>query len=209
MPLTTLFIDLDDTLYPPSTGVWELIRQRIDLYIHDRLVLPWEQVPILRSTLFEEYGTTMRGLQARYHIDEQDYLAFVHDVPVDRLLQPDPVLAKVLARYPQVIFTNADARHAVRVLQALQLSGIFDQIIDICALAPHCKPQLPAFQIALDLAGESDPSRCLLVDDQLTNVTAARQFGFQTVFITNNHSGINFTPSLPSLRHLPQIVSPS
>ena len=37
MPFTTLFFDLDDTLYPPSTGVWDAIGDRIDLYIQTRV----------------------------------------------------------------------------------------------------------------------------------------------------------------------------
>ena len=32
----------------------------------------------------------MRGLQVTHHLDEKDYLAFVHDVPVEERLQPDP-----------------------------------------------------------------------------------------------------------------------
>ena len=198
MSISTLFIDLDDTLYPPSSGVWSLIRQRIDLYIHERLALPWEQVHDLRRTLFEQYGTTMRGLQAQYHIDEQDYLAFVHNVPVENLIQPDPALGQVLAQYPQrkVIFTNADVNHANRVIKALGFNGLFDQIIDIFAISPYCKPQPPAFQMALSQSGEIDPSRCLLIDDTLANIQAAYTFGFQVVMVGSSLPGDGHYPTI-------------
>ena len=208
MSISTLFIDLDDTLYPPSSGVWTLIRQRIDLYIHERLALPWAQVHDLRSTLFEQYGTTMRGLQACYHIDEADYLAFVHDVPVETLIQPDPLLRQVLEQYPQrkVIFTNADVNHANRVIKALGFIGLFDQIIDICAISPHCKPQPLAFQIALSLTGECDPARCLLADDTAANIRAALEFGFQAVLIGSPPSEDGHYPCIPRLHDLPLVL---
>jgi putative hydrolase of the HAD superfamily len=209
MSISTLFIDLDDTLYPPTSGVWSLIRQRIDLYIHERLAVPWAQVQELRRTLFEQYGTTMRGLQACYHIDEADYLAFVHDVPVETLIQPDPLLRRVLEQYSQrkVIFTNADVNHANRVIRALGFDGLFDQIIDICAISPHCKPQLPAFHIALSLADESDPGRCLLADDTPANIKAALEFGFQAVLVGSPHPDDGHYPSIPRLHDLPMILA--
>ncbi len=210
MPITTLFIDLDDTLYPPSMGLWALIRQRIDLYIHERLALPWEQVPGLRRDLFEQYGTTMRGLQTCYQIDVDDYLAFVHDVPVEDILKPDPVLHRVLERYLQrkVIFTNADKRHARRVLCALQLNDLFDQVIDIRALDPHCKPQPEAFKIALGLAGETNPGCCLLADDQLFNIQAASLFGFQAVLVSPPRSDDGAVVRIDRLHDLAKVFPP-
>ena len=81
MPFTTIFFDLDDTLYPSSSGVWKLIKDRMNLYMHLRLEIPRDEIPSLREELFHQYGTTLRGLQATYHIDTKDYLSFVHDIP--------------------------------------------------------------------------------------------------------------------------------
>ena len=103
MAITTLLIDLDDTVYPPSSGIWGLIGERIDLFIHTRLQLPWDEIPHLRQRFFAEYGTTMRGLMVNYHIDPEDYLKFVHEVPIEALLQPDPDLRKVLAELSQFV----------------------------------------------------------------------------------------------------------
>ncbi len=131
------------------------------------------------------YGTTMRGLQAEYHVNEDEYLAFVHDVPLLDFLRPNPGLCQMLQAYPQrkVIFTNADSNHARRVLAVLGLSACFQQIIDIKAMSPYCKPMQEAFRIALEMAGESDPARCVLVDDQAHNVRAAREFGMHAIRI--------------------------
>jgi pyrimidine 5'-nucleotidase len=183
MPITTIFFDLDDTLYPASSGLWGAIRSRIDLYMVERLHIPKEQVPELHHYLFSTYGTTMRGLQTTMHIDAQDYLDFVHDVPVADFITPDPALRRMLSGLTQrkVIFTNADVKHVRRVLDRLQISDCFNQIIDILTVSPYCKPQIEAFQKALKLAGTSDASQCVLVDDGLSNLAVASSLGFYTV----------------------------
>jgi putative hydrolase of the HAD superfamily len=185
MPYSTLFIDLDDTLYPADSGVWMAIRQRIDLYVMEKFHLSLADARVRRQKLFLKYGTTMRGLQAEYHVNEDEYLAFVHDVPLLEFLRPNPGLCHMLQNYPQrrVIFTNADANHARRVLAVLGLSDCFQQIIDIKTMSPYCKPMQEAFRIALEKAGEADPARCVLVDDQAHNVRAARAFGMHAIRI--------------------------
>ncbi len=187
MGFSTLFIDLDDTVYPHDSGVWQAIRQRIDLYVEEKFHLGTEAARALRKDLFLRYGTTMRGLQAEYQIDEDEYLAYVHDVPLSRFLRPNPELAQMLAGYAQrkVILTNADIPHARRVLTTVGLSACFDQIIDIKAMSPYCKPMPEAFQLALAQAGEPDPARCVLVDDAISNVAGARAAGFYTIRVAD------------------------
>ena len=206
MPIRTLFIDLDDTVYPASLGLWIEIRTRIDLYMHDRLGIPWEGLTEMRQNLFNIYGTSMRGLQQVYQIDQHEFLAFVHDVPLSRYLKPDPMLRAALLCLPQrkIIFTNADRNHARRVLAALDLSDCFDQIIDIIDLDPYCKPMPAAFEIALQLSGETDPRTCLLVDDQPRNIAAARKFGMPGMCINGLvTSAADCDACLPTLADLP------
>jgi len=206
MSFTTLFIDLDDTLYPVDSGVWMAIRHRIDLYVMERFHLSLEDARVRRQELFLRYGTTMRGLQAEYHVNEDEYLAFVHDVPLVDLLHPNPGLCQMLQAYPQrkVIFTNADSNHARRVLAVLGLSACFQQIIDIKAMSPYCKPMQEAFRIALEMAGESDPARCVLVDDQAHNVRAAREFGLHAIRIGTVEPGFE-TATISRLDDLPTV----
>ncbi len=183
MKYTTLLIDLDETLYPTSTGVWDAISERMERYMHERLNLPLEGISSLRRELYTQYGTTLRGLKATRQVDEHDFMAFVHDIPVDRLLEPDPQLREVLLRYPQqkVIFTNADRNHARRVLSRLQVEDCFDNTIDIFDVSPYCKPMREAFEIALNMCGEKAPERCVFIDDSYRNLSAARALGFHTI----------------------------
>lgn len=182
--ITCLFFDLDDTLYPRDSGIWTLIRKRIDFYMVEKLNFTTEEVPELRNRLWSQYGTTLHGLQVEYDVDMKDYVTFVHNIPIDATLNPDPVLEKSLATLPQrkFIYTNSDISHAQRITKRLGIFHLFEGIIDIYAMAPYCKPQPESFDIALAACGEP-PERCLLVDDSPRNLEAAQALGMTTVSI--------------------------
>ncbi len=193
MPFTTIFFDLDDTLYPASSGLWQTLKERMSRYMIERLHIPAEDVPRLRERYFREYGTTLRGLQASYAVDMQDYLAYVHDVRLEDYIHPDPRQQAVLAslRTRNLILTNADVHHARRVLRHLHLEEYFADIIDIHRMEPYCKPHRAAFARAMQIAGESDPSRCALIDDLLPITRAAKAFGWYAILYREA------TPALP------------
>ena len=183
MRYTTIFFDLDDTLYPPSSGLWPTLKDRMNRYMIERLGIPAEEVPHLRERYFRTYGTTLRGLQANHKIDVEDYLAFVHDVRLTDYIHPDPVQQQVLAALQtrNIIFTNADSNHARRVLSVLQIEPYFAGIVDVNAMEPYCKPSPEAFQLALRTAGEKDPARCVMIDDLPHTTRAARSLGLYSL----------------------------
>ena len=191
MPIHTLFYDVDNTLYPPESGVWEAIAERIDRYLGERRGLPAAEIPARRTYYFSTYGTTMRGLEIEEHIERQEYLDFVHDVPLRELIQPNPALRGVLLRYPQrrIIFTNADEAHARRVLGVLGVEDCFESIIDVNTIAPYCKPQPEAFALGLRTVGSPAPETCILIDDTPANLEAARELGMTAVGVGEAANG--------------------
>ena len=188
MSYSCIFFDLDDTLYPHTNGIWTTIRHRMDEYMKHRLNLPEDQIAQLRRSYFESYGTTLRGLQMHNNVNTDDFLAYVHDIPIEEILQPDPKLREFLFSLPQKrwILTNSDSNHAQRVIDALELSGCFNGIIDIRAMEFVCKPDPEAYRIALQIAGESAPNRCVYLDDSPRNLAPARQMGIFTVLVSPN-----------------------
>ncbi len=210
MRYTTIFFDLDDTLYKSQSGLWYAIRERMGEYMQERLNLPVDEVNSLRRHYFETYGTTLRGLQLHHKIDADEYLAYVHDLPLQDYLQPAPDLRQMVLSLPQQrwIFTNADSNHARRVLSVLELEGCFAGIIDITALQYNCKPDSAAYARALELAGETNPHRCVLLDDSPINLAPARQLGFTTILVGSN--GIPNPAaevSLPDILSLPEAMA--
>lgn len=209
MTITTFLVDLDDTVYPSSSGIWELIGERINQYLHQKMGVPWDEVTNLRQSLLMKYGTTLRGLQMLHGVDARDYLAFVHAVPVSEHLSPDPHLAAVLGRYPQrkLIFTNADSNHARNVLSALQIEQHFAGIIDILAVAPFCKPMPEAFERALEQAAV-DPHECMMFDDAPRNLETARRLGCQTVLVGGSAQPGRADVQIARLADLPTVFPP-
>lgn len=206
MAYTTLLLDLDDTVYPPSTGIWDLIGVRINLFIQEKLGFPVTQVSTLRESLFHKYGTTLRGLQLEYNIDPIEYLDFVHQVPIEDLVSPDPRLQQQLAGFaiPKWIFTNASRQHALRVMHRLRIETTITGIIDILDISPYCKPMPEAFTLAVEKSGALSPGECILVDDSPRNLTTARQMGMFTIQVGNQphldaHEQIETIHDLPSV----------
>jgi pyrimidine 5'-nucleotidase len=157
----------------------------MDAYLRDQLMVPEDEIIPLRERYYAEYGTTLRGLQADGIVDADDFLEFVHKLPLDEYLAPDPALRTVLESLPQLrwVFTNADLNHATRVLSELDLSGCFSGIIDVRALDFIPKPDPRAFTRAMHLAGVSDVRTCVFFDDSPQNLLRARDIGCFTVLV--------------------------
>ena len=81
--LKYILFDLDETLYPTRSGLMARIGQLMGRYMEERLDMPPGEVPSLRRYYYRTYGTTMRGLQIHHGIDPEDYLAYVHDIPLE------------------------------------------------------------------------------------------------------------------------------
>lgn len=211
MRFSTLFFDLDDTLYPNSTGLWQAIKGRINLYMVEQLQIPEKDAPALREQYFKMYGTTLRGLQARHNVNAEDFLAFVHDLPLKDYLAPDPIQRDVIASLPsrKLVFTNADSAHARRVLTALNLSDLFDSIVDIHGVSPYCKPMPESFAIAQELADEPDPRKCVMIDDLPRTTRAALNAGMASILYGTEEPTSEASGVFKDWTHLPILLGNS
>lgn len=179
-----IFFDLDDTLYPAENGVWDMISARISRYMTERMGLAPDEVASLRRKYAMEQGTTLNGLMQDFDVDPEDYLAFVHDIDMSSLLEPDAPLKSMLADLPQAkfVFTNASRNHAERVLGLLDVRTEFNDIIDIVMLHYVNKPEPQAYQTALVVAG-APAAACMMVDDRVKNLDPAAVLGMGTVLV--------------------------
>jgi len=180
-----LVFDLDETLYPRNSGLMEAINERIRLYMINKLGFDPNVVEQVRRNYYIKYGTSLRGLMVEYNIDPEDYLAYVHDLPLERYLSPDSrQLREALSRIEleKVIFTNASLEHALRVLRFMGLEPFFSRIVDIKALGYVCKPSPEAFRRFLEIV-DARGEECILVEDSLRNLRVAKQFGMITVLV--------------------------
>jgi len=208
MNFEAMLFDLDDTVYPATSGVWEAIGVRMDTYMTDTLGFAAGEVHELRKSLFAQYGTTLRGLKTVYGIDEVAFLDFVHDIPLDQYIRRDEGLIETLAAYDdrKLIFTNANRAHAQRVLNLLDIDDQFERIIDILDISPYCKPFEEAFQMAIRLAGIGNPADCVVIDDSARNLETASRLGFMTIQVGCSTRSPFADACVPALIDLPSVI---
>ena len=194
--------DLDNCLYPASTGLFALIDERMTAYIERLLDCDAKEAKRVQKAHFHADGTTLAGLMREHEIDPHDFLADVHDIPLDQV-KADERLARLLPRLPgrRFVFTNGDAPYARRVLEAIGIHGHFDELHDIHASELRPKPDPHGYALLCAQFG-IDPAHALLADDMAQNLAPAKKLGFTTVWVDNGSERGNhgFDESLIDVR---------
>jgi putative hydrolase of the HAD superfamily len=190
--------DLDNCLYPASTGLFALIDERMGAYIQRLLGCDPDEAKRVQKAHFHEHGTTLAGLMKHHDVDPHDFLIDVHDIPLDRV-QCDERLARLLPRLPgrRFVFTNGDAPYARRVLEAIGVDAHFDELHDIHSSELRPKPDPHGYALLCERFA-IDPGHALLVDDMVQNLAPAKALGMTTAWVDNgsergghgHHAGI-------------------
>jgi putative hydrolase of the HAD superfamily len=177
--------DLDNTLYPARTDLFALIDVRMTAFIVDLLGIDAEEARRVQKGYFYEHGTTLSGLMALHDTDPHEFLAYVHDIELDRVSH-DAALVEAIARLPgrKLVFTNGDTPYAQRVLDRLGLGGSFEAIHDIHAMGLVAKPDPTAYSGICARWG-IDPATALFADDMTRNLEPAKAVGMTTLWINN------------------------
>lgn len=222
-----LLFDVDDTLYPLSSGISAECTKNIIDYMITKLGIDEDKVPVMCAQLYKEYGTTMAGLRAvGYDFDYDDYHSFVHGrLPYD-WLKTDHTLKNLLHSVPirKVIFSNGNEAHVAKVLSRLGLEDCFEDIVCFETLNPTkkseepenscdelpktpilCKPFENAFEQAFKIAG-INPHKTLFFDDSIRNLQSAKKMGMHTVWVGSSHKTQGVDYSLESIHNMKEAL---
>ena len=178
--------DLDLTLYGPEANIMAQVRDRIGLYVERFFNIDSDAAHQIRHAYWKKYGTTLGGLMTEHAVDPHGYLDFVHDVDMT-LLQPAADLRDQIEALPgrKLIFTNADAPYAQRVLTARGLDGVFEDIFDIHRMQHLPKPASASYdRLCTEL--HIDPTRALFVEDSAHNLGPAKALGMTTIWVNHD-----------------------
>lgn len=176
--------DLDDTLYPPETGVFTAVMGRIRSYMARVTGVTAEDAFALQRNYAARYGTTLRGLMEEHRVDPEEFLAEVHAVDLS-VLTPHPSLATALSRLPgrKFILTSATHAHAGETLSRLGIDDRFDGVFDIVDAGYLPKPAEATY--AAFLARFSIESTvAAMFEDTPRNLVVPRALGMRTVLVT-------------------------
>ena len=177
--------DLDNCLYPASTGLFALIDQRMGAYIERLLDCDAVEARRVQKAHFHEHGTTLAGLMKEHGVDPHDFLEDVHAISLDPV-QCDEKLGRLLPKLPgrRFVFTNGDAPYARRVLEKIGVHDHFDELHDIHASDLRPKPDPHGYRL-LCKRFAIDPRHAVLVDDMAQNLAPAKALGMTTVWVDN------------------------
>jgi putative hydrolase of the HAD superfamily len=209
--LTHLVFDVDNTLYPPARGVVERVDALITEFVAEHLAMTREEADALRARYREEHGTTLAGLMRHHEVAPDEYLARVHAIEIEALLEPDDALHAMLQALPheKVVFTNGSAAHAERVLARLGVRGCFGEIFSLERVAYVPKPFRDPFERVLR-ALAVPASRCLLIDDRLDNLRTGHALGMRTMLVGAEaapETGVDF--AVASILQLGEVLAPA
>ncbi|KAD0358273.1 hypothetical protein R6Q59_032950 [Mikania micrantha] len=226
-----LLFDVDDTLYPLSSGLSAECTKNIKEYMINKLGIDESKVPEMCIKLYKDYGTTMAGLRALgYDFDYDEYHSFVHGRLPYEYLKPDHVLRSLLNSLPirKVIFSNANEAHVAEVLGRLGLEGCFDDVICFESLNSKtqitnnpksdnepfgstpkspivCKPSENAFQQAFKIA-KINPHKTMFFDDSIRNIQTAKLTGLSTVLVGSSQRMKGVDYALESIHNIREAV---
>lgn len=187
MSIRAMLFDLDNTLYPASSGLMQQMDRRIGEYVQQRLGLPEPEASQIRNRYYTTYGTTLRGLQQHHsHVETDDYLRFVHDIALEQYLTVSAELDAALTDLDvrKVIFTNSPREHAERVLSAMGIAHHFERIFDLRYFNFVAKPDPACYQHVLDELGVNG-DEAVLLEDTAINLDPAKALAMTTILISD------------------------
>jgi putative hydrolase of the HAD superfamily len=199
----TWVFDLDNTLYPASSGLFPQVQERMNAYIARLLDISLEDAKALRAQYFREHGTTMHGLMAVHRIDPHEFMAFVHDVDLS-CVPANPALLAALTGLSgrKLIYTNGSVPHAENLLKHLGISHCFDDIFDIVASEFAPKPAMSALRLFVDRFGVR-PDGALMVEDMAKNLAPAAELGMTTAWVK---TGVDWAMVASDADHIHYVV---
>jgi putative hydrolase of the HAD superfamily len=205
--ITYLLFDLDETLYPSSSGMVEEISRRMTRYVARYLNLDEDSAARIRRALSQKHGTTLTGLMSEYNFkDPESYLEFAHPVDVERYLHKDPELVAALSsiNLPKSILTNAPAEHARRILEYLEIERFFQRIFDIRMNDFQGKPERGVYlRVLAEL--KRDAPEVLFIDNRLDYLLAFRDIGGKVVLVADRAGEAEAGHEVPRIAHVKEL----
>jgi putative hydrolase of the HAD superfamily len=183
--INTWIFDLDDTLYPRSSGLHEQMRQRVVRFIVGLMKIDPGAAEAVHVDYYTRYGSTLQALVQLHGVAPVALLDFVHDIDLSALTHNQELIAALKALPGRrVVFTNSSRRHAGAVLAAMGMTGLFDAVGSIEDGQFIGKPQHGAYAGFLDRQG-IDPRSSVMFDDRVGNLTVPHDLGMRTVLVVD------------------------
>lgn len=181
--------DLDNTLHDASRAAFTGITRGMSEYLVRELGVAPEEADALRRLYWQRYGATLLGVMRHHGVSMQHFLHHTHVLPgLEAQVRGHAHDLAALARLPgrKYVLTNAPRAYARRVLGALGALHLFDGVIPVedMRMFGHVRPKPDVRMLRRVAARLHVPTgRCVLVEDTLDHLKAARRLGMTTVWM--------------------------
>ena len=181
--INTWIFDLDNTLYSADSGIFQQVHKLMGEFISKNLKMDMVEAKKLQSKYYKQHGTTLRGLMDNHGIEPDYFLDEVHKLDYS-IVGPDEILNKELEKIQgrKIIYTNANKKHVVDVLERINLANFFDEIFDIKMANYIPKPEIRPYEQIIDIFN-INPSSSAMFDDIAKNLVPAKKVGFTPVWV--------------------------
>jgi len=186
--LETWIFDLDNTLYPVSANLFDQIDKRMCSYIANFLNTSESEAHKVQKSYFQEHGTSLRGMMENHKMDPIPYLEYVHKIDLSAIIRDDQ-MERALDKLPgrKIVFTNAAASYAEKVLERLGIAHHFEDIFDIVAANFIPKPAPIVYQSFVKKY-KIDSENSIMVEDIVRNLKPAADMGMKTVWVETDRA---------------------
>ena len=181
--------DLDNTLHNATPHIFPHINRSMRDYIERHLGVDRYEATRIRQDYWVRYGATLLGLIRHHGTDPDHFLRETHQFPdVQRMVVFERPVIHALRRLPgrKIIFSNAPRHYAKAILDITGLGACFDAVYSVENVRYQPKPMLAGFRTLLR-AERLDPRRCIMVEDSLANLVAAKRLGMKTVWVSTSY----------------------
>ena len=203
----TWLFDLDNTLHNASAHVFPQINQAMVTYICQHLGISETEATLLRQHYWQRYGATLLGLMRHHGTDPDHFLHHTHQfIDLPRMVVAEPSLRAMLQRLPgrKIVFSNAPRVYAEAVLAIAGIRRCFDALYSVEDLRYHPKPSTAGFLHVLR-DEQLCARRCIMVEDTLLNLKAAKRLDMKTVWVsTSTRQPPYVDVRVPSVLDLPR-----
>ncbi len=201
--------DLDNTLHNATAYVFPHINRSMTAYLQEYLQLEEAAANELRMHYWRKYGATLSGLMHHHGTDPGHFLWHTHQFPeLDRMVLKMPRLRHVLKQLPgrKVVFSNAPQHYADAVLKLLRVDDLFVDVMTVEHTRYRPKPDLFGFMRLMKRHRVKAP-QCIMVEDSLENLHAAKRLGMRTVWVNaGNKSAPCVDAKIRDVMELPGVV---
>ena len=194
-PSPIWLFDLDNTLHNASHAIFPAIAQNMNGFMADLLgdgKTPADAATVnaVRQRYWQRYGATLLGLVKHHGVRADDFLHAAHQFDnLSSMIRAERGLTRLFKRLPgkKILFTNAPRQYSRQVMRHLGLHRHFAQHIPIeeMRVHGHLQPKPSSRFLRKLLAKQGLQARqCILVEDSLANLRAAKKLGIRTVLVT-------------------------